>query len=1173
MLSNSRKQQVIIAETNKSSIARITQDLKNKSLYDFKFAGNGAEIYKITRTYYENPEAIGLIIISEDLPDCQIKDLYKTFSQGEGGVFIPLIVLKKGLSPDCENEELDCQHLVYHLKQAYSPIELQMAVQFFMGLKDQKYQCYQKQERLLTELSEQKIVDAKLHYLVRHDELTGLFNRSSLEQHIQTILNRNSKSNFSQDSVLLFIDIDRFSLFNELEGFDVGDRLLTDVIGLIRNTLNKVGLFARIDSDKFGLFLDNCTIHQAEIWAKKIRTSLDDFGFVNGTIAYNITASIGLSSLKSIRHPRELISQAHQACCMAKTFGGNVVWSYDSDDIVIREKHRDIYWAPIIKEALLNKRFFLVFQPVVKLIDGDISHYEVLIRLRGEDGVVICSGELVPAAERMGLIHDIDLWVVESAIDYLAALPVEQSHICLAINLSSVAFQDLALWSTIKHKLETTGVSAERLTFEITETTVVDNYKQTRLMIHKIRALGCHFALDDFGAGYCSFNYLKTFPVDYVKIDGQFIRNLANDETDQMLVRSMHQIAKKMGKKTIAEFVECPKTISILREIGVDYGQGHIFGDPSEQLLEQGVFQFNDALPDAMLIGNEHQKPTASLVDSEAHFCTMANNAPVLIWSAGSDRLCSYFNKGWLKFTGRTMEQEIGSGWLESVHPEDSKRYMDTYMSSIDARQEFSMEYRLRRFDGQYRWLLAHGVPLYDDQDVFLGYICSCIDITARKFTEEEIKHLAFYDPLTELPNRRLLQERLKHGIETARRDDKQLAILMLDLDRFKAANDSLGHPAGDLLLQQVAARLTARLRDVDMVARLGGDEFIVLLEDITHPDDAARVAKEIIADISKPFKLSESDEVQIGTSIGISLYPQHSDNSELLLDHADAALYHAKDQGCGCFAYFSEDLTIAVHHRIELENRLRQAIQQQELRVFYQPQMDIASGRIVGAEALVRWQDPIEGLIQPPHFIPTAEETNLIVEIGEWVLRETCQQGREWLDSGLPPLILAVNISPYEFRRSDVNALVATVLRDTGFPAGQLELEMTESGLIGNQDNATDILNSLRIQGVRLAIDDFGVGYSSLTHLKRFPLDVLKISKSFIDEIPHNKDDMVIAATIIAMAHTLGFKVLAEGVETPEQLVFLQEKGCDMYQGFIKSPPLPAEEFVELIRNQQLSK
>jgi diguanylate cyclase (GGDEF)-like protein/PAS domain S-box-containing protein len=443
-------------------------------------------------------------------------------------------------------------------------------------------------------------------------------------------------------------------------------------------------------------------------------------------------------------------------------------------------------------------------------------------------------------------------------------------------------------------------------------------------------------------------------------------------------------------------------------------------------------------------------------------------------------------------------------------------------------------------------------------------------DITDRKVAEEQIKHLAFYDQLTQLPNRRLLLERLKHAIEVERREGKLLALLMLDLDRFKIVNDSLGHLAGDELLKQVATRITNRLRERDMVARLGGDEFIILLEDITHPQDAARVAKEIIADLSTRFLLNDSDEVRIGASIGISLYPEHSDNLEMLMDQADAALYQAKDQGRGCFSYFSEDLTRVVRERIAFEGRLRKAIEQHDLRVFYQPQVDIISGCIVGAEALVRWQDPIEGLIPPFRFIPIAEETYLIVEIGEWVLRETCNQGRKWLDMGLQPITLAVNVSPQQFRRCDINALVEEVLIETAFPARLLELEITETGLMENQENATDILNRLHAQGIRLAIDDFGTGYSSLAHLKRFPLDVWKIDKSFIDEIPHNKDDMEIAATIVAMGHTLGLKVLAEGVETAEQLAFLREKGCDTYQGYIKSRPIPAEEFAELLRDLQ---
>jgi len=463
-------------------------------------------------------------------------------------------------------------------------------------------------------------------------------------------------------------------------------------------------------------------------------------------------------------------------------------------------------------------------------------------------------------------------------------------------------------------------------------------------------------------------------------------------------------------------------------------------------------------------------------------------------------------------------------------------------------------------------WLMV--TPVKDNNATITHYVTAITDITVRKEAEEQIKQFAFFDSLTRLPNRRKLLERLEHSIAVGKREKAKFAVLMLDLDRFKAVNDSFGHSTGDELLQQVAERISNRLRSTDMVARLGGDEFVVLLADITHKEDAARVADMIVADLTTPFQLIHHNDIHIGTSIGISLYPEHGDSAEMLMDNADVALYQAKNNGRGCFAYFSESLTQATRQRLQLETKLRRGLAKQELRVFYQPQIHITTGHIIGAEALVRWQEFNE-LMLPSYFIPIAEETSLILEIGEWVLYETCRQGRLWLDEGYPPLVLSVNVSAPQIKRSNIVAIVSQVLEETGFPAAQLELEITERSLMENQDAEfiANTLHSLNALGIRLAIDNFGTGYSSLTHLKYFPINKLKIDKSFINTISPYQDGSDIATTIIGMGHSLGFKVLAEGVETEEQLTFLRDKGCDFYQGYIKSKPLPAAEFTTLLQ------
>ena len=452
-----------------------------------------------------------------------------------------------------------------------------------------------------------------------------------------------------------------------------------------------------------------------------------------------------------------------------------------------------------------------------------------------------------------------------------------------------------------------------------------------------------------------------------------------------------------------------------------------------------------------------------------------------------------------------------------------------------------------------------------DESGQVTGYVGVFADISTLKASEAKMEFLAHHDPLTKLPNRLLLFSRLEHGISIAQRENRQLALLMLDLDRFKDINDSFGHQTGDELLQQAALRLTQHLRGADTITRLGGDEFTVLLEDISQAEDAARVADILIAELSEPWQLANGIEVRISVSVGISLFPDHGNSGGELLQQADAALYQAKASGRGCFKYFSEHLTAAARERIAMESSLRRALDQNEFFLYYQPQVDIPTGRIIGAEALLRWLDPQEGMIPPSRFIPIAETTGLICAIGKWVLKECCSQGMRWIQAGLPEFTLAVNVSSHQFLQKGLVETVAQTLSESGFPAIYLELELTESALMSREKEAVETLNSLRDLGVRLALDDFGTGYSSLAYLKRFPLDVLKIDKSFVDDIPDSQDDKEIAATIIAMAHTLRFKVLAEGVETKAQLAFLQEQGCDAYQGYWKSPPLPADEFAKL--------
>ena len=525
-------------------------------------------------------------------------------------------------------------------------------------------------------------------------------------------------------------------------------------------------------------------------------------------------------------------------------------------------------------------------------------------------------------------------------------------------------------------------------------------------------------------------------------------------------------------------------------------------------------------------------------------------------------------NESFAQIFGYSSREEVLSlpAWDFYLTPDDRR----SSLARLKERKALTnYEQCLRRKDGSHVWVLENG-NLIEGLDgkpaVIEGTV---IDITERKRAEEKVKHLAFHDPLTGLPNRLLFNDRLRVAMVHANRYRQKLAVLFLDIDRFKVINDSLGHSIGDELLRRIAERVGGCIRQEDTIARLGGDEFTVLLPGIARDDDSATIAGKILDAVRLPFFI-EHRELFITTSIGVTVYPADGADAEALVRNADTAMYRAKEQGRDNYQLYAPAMNSRALERLSFESRLRQALQNQELVVHYQPLIDLGTGQIRGAEALLRWRHPELGLVSPGDFISIAEVSGLIVPIGQWVLRTACAEARAWHRKGHPRLSVAVNLSSRQFQQADLVFQVTEALERSQLPPESLDLEITESNAMQNAELSVSTLWDLKNLGVRLSMDDFGTGYSSLSYLKRFPIDRIKIDQSFVRDVTRNPDDAAIAAAIIAMAHSLKLTAVAEGVETEAQLEFLREQHCDEMQGYLFSPPVPAEQFQELLESRR---
>ena len=551
-------------------------------------------------------------------------------------------------------------------------------------------------------------------------------------------------------------------------------------------------------------------------------------------------------------------------------------------------------------------------------------------------------------------------------------------------------------------------------------------------------------------------------------------------------------------------------------------------------------------------------------------------------WDVAHDRIIPS-KQAWRIF-GHDIEQGVmrREGFFESIHPEDLERVRSAFEHAIANGDNFAIEHRIHQAGGLVRQVRQQvEVIKRADSGQALHLVGAVHDITQRMQAEDQIRRLAYYDTLTGLPNRLLITEQLEKALAHAERHSQQVAIMFVDLDHFKRVNDTLGHGAGDELLRIVSARLSNSIRLLDSVsrrgendenensiARLGGDEFIVMLSDMKRVADAAGVARRLVAALNEPVTIMGT-ELYVSGSVGVSIYPHDGLDVDTLLMNADTAMYRAKKAGRGCVQFYDSSMNARAMHRLVMESMLRRALERHEFVLHYQPRIELSTGLIVGAEALIRWNQPERGTISPEEFIPLAEENGLVIPIGEWAIEQACRQSAQWRTEGLNPGSVAVNLAANHLRERNLPDLVARTLQAHSLPASSLEIEVTESVLMTDAELCIETARRLSDLGVGLLIDDFGTGYSSLSYLKKLPITALKIDKSFVRDLATDPDDAAIINAIIAMAHTLKLKVVAEGVETDAQRAFLKTSGCDEFQGYLFSRPVEAAEFARLLAKQ----
>ena len=672
-----------------------------------------------------------------------------------------------------------------------------------------------------------------------------------------------------------------------------------------------------------------------------------------------------------------------------------------------------------------------------------------------------------------------------------------------------------------------------------------------------------------FDAETSRFSFVNQAYLDGVKLPrervvGHTVSDVLGEEAAKYFEPYIQEA--RAGRRTSYERMR-PATDGQMRWI-----RGELVPDYDRDRQFKGIYLVVHDIHDMKVAQDALNAREAAIKHANWMLSSHIENTPMAVMEWNNDlRLIRWSQRAEAIF-GWSADEVLGTHMkdLKIVFREDEGK-VDTLLQGLLAggRTSTTSTHRNIRKDGVTIWCEWHISALRGDDGNMLSLLSFAQDVSDRVDAQEKLEAMATHDALTGLPNRVLLHLQLAQKLDRARHRHRQVSVLFIDLDRFKNVNDSLGHRMGDELLRMIGRRLGQALRKGDFLARLGGDEFTVLLEDINDADDAAQVSRKLLEVIQQPYWV-HGHTVHVSASIGVAMFPNDGDDSDTLLKNADVAMYRAKEAGKNVYQFFAVEMGKQQQQQMALETALRWAVKNQELAFKFQPKVEIATGNIVGAEALLRWSDPLLGDVPPSRFIPLAEESGLITALGDWVINQACRELRKWADAGLSDLTIAINLSVRQFRDAGFATKIQKIFADTGCDPKLIEFEVTETSVLYDAETVSRVLQIEREQGVRVAIDDFGTGYSSLVHLKRLPIDMLKIDQSFIRDITTDPDDKAITAGIIAMAHSLGLEVVAEGVETAEQLEFLTERGCNFYQGHVFSPALESSAFISLVKSRR---